>query len=466
MKLYNRNLTLVILSLLFFYGCNKEKEIQFTESNPISANSFSFDANEQSGKITFEETNSTLTFQWVEQVDWAEVKVEGNNLEVSVLRNELLKPRLAAIKVSIGVKTYEILIRQAGRRFSDIPQVTELNATPLPGQVKLNWVNPKQDNFSHVIVSYKSQGDSIVKVLEAGTTEYLVENLLSSEGLYTFYVQSIDKDGDKGNVSEIQSNALKLVSFQFEKTESHQYVPYYFRSNNVIQAGVRIGSREYEANQAIPFKLEIDLEVLNRYNAAHQTSYLAIDKSWVDLSSEFLFKGISPFENLNLSINIEQMENGNTYALPIRIKIDTENVIVDPKESEAVFVFHVDDLSGWYTVDRLSKSGESASQYPSNEKDRRRYIKRVGPNKWETGYLFQSYAQSETQVGSNITNRQFIEIDTENSSIIRVQQGVYVTSEHLSRFDVAENEFIIEYLYRDWANYWTHERMYNRSFTK
>jgi hypothetical protein len=49
---------------------------------------------------------------------------------------------------------------------------------------------------------------------------------------------------------------------------------------------------------------------------------------------------------------------------------------------------------------------------------------------------------------------------------IHIQQGNFAVSEAANRFDISINELNIEYLYSDWAGWWTHERMYNRSLVK
>jgi hypothetical protein len=132
--------------------------------------------------------------------------------------------------------------------------------------------------------------------------------------------------------------------------------------------------------------------------------------------------------------------------------------------NSVILVFHVDDLTGWYTVDRLPKCGESEGAYPQNPENRRRYIKRTGDYTWETGYLFRSYANNEDHTGSS-ADTQYITLNPDTKEIF-IQQNGYAVSENLNRFDADTNELYIEYLYRDWAGWWTHEKMYNRSFYK
>lgn len=45
-------------------------------------------------------------------------------------------------------------------------------------------------------------------------------------------------------------------------------------------------------------------------------------------------------------------------------------------------------------------------------------------------------------------------------------QGDYPVTTELNAFDADKEELHIEYLYRDWAGWWTAEKMYNRSGTK
>jgi hypothetical protein len=134
--------------------------------------------------------------------------------------------------------------------------------------------------------------------------------------------------------------------------------------------------------------------------------------------------------------------------------------------SSAVVIIYVDDLEGWYTVDRLPKNGESASRYPSDPQQRRRYIKRTGTTTWETGYLFHAYATSESRTGTeSAANIQHISLDPSTKKIT-VQQGVYATTTQLNQFNLETNELYIEYLYRDWSGWWNHERMHSRSMKR
>ncbi len=133
--------------------------------------------------------------------------------------------------------------------------------------------------------------------------------------------------------------------------------------------------------------------------------------------------------------------------------------------ASTVVIVYVDDLEGWYTVDRLPKNGEGAGKYPENPQDRRRYINRVDTYKWETGYTFNAYATSEDRPSINDNNFQYITLDPVTKTI-HIQQGVYPITTSLSAFDITNNELHIEYLYRDWAGWWNHERMYDRSLKR
>ena len=151
----------------------------------------------------------------------------------------------------------------------------------------------------------------------------------------------------------------------------------------------------------------------------------------------------------------------NQYAIPLRIKEVSAEEINETMNS-IILIYHVDDLAGWYTVDRLSKCGEGAGQYPSNPNNRRRYIKRVNKTSWITGYLFKAYSASESHEGSG-SNVQYITINPENNNI-HIQQGSYDIQDDRNIVDPIKNKLTIEYIYSDCAGWWTHESMYDRSF--
>lgn len=141
---------------------------------------------------------------------------------------------------------------------------------------------------------------------------------------------------------------------------------------------------------------------------------------------------------------------------------ETSTIRCHANKKVAFLIYHVDDLEGWYKVERLPKCGEPASKYTEGA---RRYIKRTWEYTWEIGYLFSQYANSTDSTGASSTQLQFITIDPEIKKL-HIQQGDYETSEDMNEFDPVKNELHIEYLYAAWADWWTHKRMFNRSVSK
>jgi hypothetical protein len=235
------------------------------------------------------------------------------------------------------------------------------------------------------------------------------------------------------------------------------------RVSNTHTSVVRIGSLEYNADEQVAIQFAINESALSDYNQANGTSVELLPESAYSLPENYRFTGSANFQNLNITLNLEPLQDRKVYGLPLTLQPEPPAIINETMHT-VILIYHVEDLAGWYTVDRLPKCGEGAGEYPDNPSDRRRYVRRTGTTTWETGYLFRAYVNDENHTGSS-DNTQYISIDPDTKNIF-IQQKDYAVSESLNCFDLSTNELTVEYLYRDWAGWWTHERMYNRSFSK
>ncbi|WP_270089188.1 BT_3987 domain-containing protein [Sphingobacterium sp. SYP-B4668] len=399
-----------------------------------------------------------------EATPWCTVKVSGNKVTVSVEDNLLVKSRNATVEVVSGDKRNSILIRQAGKKFTNIAGVQELTVEAGMGEVTLHWKEPTADNFSHVVVSYEKEGQVISTSLEPGVVEHRIVGLRNIDGVYDFHVQSVDKEGDLGEIVSISKQVEKLVAFGFSKLEVKNWLPYHFRTGeNVRKTTLQITTNEFNADEQVSLSFSVDKQALDTYNQKNGTNHQLVSPSTATLPSSFVFAGKRNVEEMDVLLDFDELQDAKSYALPITIKTVSSGGI-SATHATVLLIYYVDDLSGWYTVERLASSGEGTGAYPKPESDRRRYIKRTGALTWETGYLFGSYSKSEQDVGG-INTIQYIKLDPATKKIA-IQQGNYAVAEQANLFDAGKNELTIKYLYRDWAGWWSHERMYNRSFSK
>jgi|GEM_PF-1140759 len=399
-----------------------------------------------------------------EATPWCTAKVSGSKVVVTVEDNLLVKSRNATVEVVSGDKRNSILIRQAGKKFTNIAGVQELKVEAGMGEATLSWKEPTADNFSHVVVSYEKQGQVISTPLEPGVVEHRIVGLRNIDGVYDFHVQSVDKEGDLGEIVSVSKQVEKLVAFGFSSLEVKHWLPYHFRTGeNVRKTTLQITSNEFNADEQVSLSFSVDKPARDAYNQKNATNHQLVSPSMVTIPTSFVFTGKRSAEDMDVVLNFDELQDARSYALPITIKTVSSGGI-SATHATVILVYHVDDLSGWYTVERLASSGEGAGAYPKPESDRRRYIKRTGALTWETGYLFGSYSKSENDVGG-INTIQYIKLDPATKKIA-IQQGNYAVAEQANLFDAGKNELTVKYLYRDWAGWWSHERMYNRSFSK
>lgn len=457
--------SILLFSLWVFVACNEE--IKYTEGSYFGLSetniSFASDAGEYSVRAV--NLSGALTATVIsEKSEWCSASANGNTISIKAQENLFVKSRIAVVEVSDGKEKINLMIRQARKYFTSVPPVKDLKATPGPNRITLTWTEPEEDNFSHVIITYLKKGEDIRVIMDGGITEYTIPELLNSDGEYTFNVQSIDKDNDTGDIVSIKSTAGKLVAFRFEKNIDTQWVPYHLRQNDTHLSTLRVGSAEFDEGQEVTVEVVIDESLLAAYNQKNGTSYAILPTGTYTLPKNLIYNGTTNYQNYNIQLDIPAVGDRKIYALPLKIA-STSSAEISEIMASTVVIFYVDDLEGWYTVDRLSKNGESAGNYPASPQDRRRYIKRTGDYTWETGYLFRAYSSSETHLPSLNTSYQYIRMDPTTKKIT-MQQGTYVADNQLNEFNITTNELHIEYHYPDWPGWWSHERMYNRSLKR
>lgn len=464
-----RNFT-YIMALLFaclLVCCQKEdsenKEALLFELSETSL-TFPNTAGEQKIEVTGTSGDPTVKIE-TSQSDWCTAMLAKENgktiLSVSVGENIKIKSRRAIIEVAVGEQKRSLLILQSQKRFETIAAVKELVAQPAPGEVILTWEEPMEDNFDHIVISVfdKKNNEVYNQILKKGTTSYTVSGLLSSAGEYLFRVQSFDIENEAGETTEVHCSADKKISFKFKQIPSMHYVGYYFKNNDEVTSTFSIGSNEYNENEKVTISLGIDPSLIDDFNKKNEMKLTLMPAEAYTLA-DIVYNGTLDFQPTQLVVHTGILQDRKTYAIPLKIESASDNPIEETGHT-ALLIYRVDDLEGWYTVERLPKCGENESSYP---KGKRRFIKRTGAYTWETGYLFKSYADSENSTESE-DKKQFITLNPDTKKI-HIQQGSYATSEDLNTFDPITNELHIEYLYTAWAGWWTHERMFNRSSLK
>lgn len=460
-----RTKSLCVLVVQFLIVACSDNELEQLQTYfSLSETSLNFKSDAATQSIRIENPAGQTKVELVsEDSDWCTVSIVDDALQVSVSENVLVDHRNATIEVISGDEKIQVLVRQSPKWFTTVAPVTDLTAISGPGQVTLKWTEPTEDNFSHVLIRYTQGDEEQVITVGNGVVEYIVTGLMSTDGDYTFAVQSVDKENDLGEIVTVVERAQKLVAFGFEKHMVAEWLPFYLRSTDAHTTFLRIGSDEFNEDQNVAIDFAVNEAALTEYNTANSSQFDLMPSGAYALPENYTFTGTTPFQEVAIELDIGLLEDGKAYALPLAIE-SAQGAAVDDAAHTVMLLYRVDDLAGWYTVDRLEKSGEGAGQYPSNPNDRRRYVKRTGATTWETGYVFRSYSVDENQVGGG-TSTQYISLDPATKTIF-IQQGNYAVAESANTFDTETNELHIEYLYRDWAGWWTHERMYNRSFNK
>ena len=457
----------LLLLIGILAACNDDDKTDEEQLFTLSETALNFDNAGGSKSVTVLGTDNNVSVSFVAGDDgWCayETKKEGgqNIIAITVGENLQITNRNAVLQVTQDGRKLQLIVRQAQKYYTNTPPVLNLTATEGPQQVSLAWDEPEQANFGHVALScLKSDGSKVSEaVLEKGVTSYTFNDLLSSDGEYTFVVRSFDYENEAGETTSIKARAKKFVSFRFSKAQQEIFVGYYLRSSDIVASTALLGSVEFNENEKVTISFEIDPSLLDEYNTTHNRQIPLMPEEAYSIP-DMEYTGTVDFQNLSFDVSANLLNDRSMYAIPIKIKTVSADII-DEANSRFLFIYQVDDFAGWYTVEQLSKSGESAGNYPAGA---RRYIKRTGANTWETGYLFRAYADNE-EAGTTSTNSfQHITLNVETKAI-HVRQGNYETSDDRNVFDLVTNEFIFEYLYTAWAGYWTHERMYNRGLSK
>lgn len=462
------NKILFALFLIAFTACESDEVVEEWKADfQLSSNAINFTSTAGKQSITISDVATTPKAKIIsENSDWCSIKVKGGTqndatLEVSVTENIKIKNRTAQIELVYQGRKKHIMILQAHKTFDYIAEINNVVTTPQPGAVELSWEDPVEDNFQYVIITVYDKDQNIVhkERVDRGVQQALIQELLSANGDYDFAIQSFDHENEPGKIVDVKCSALKRVAFKFTNIPDKQYVGYYFKDGDIHSTRLSLGSNEFNENEEIIVKIEQAPELLAQYNSEHSTDLQPLPEN-AYTTEDILFTGTEDFQEISVKINTSALQDRTIYGLPIRIA-DASGKEIDSEQSTAMLVYHVDDLEGWYTVERLPKCGEGPDNYPEGG---RRFIKRTGDTTWETGYLFRGYSSSEDSPGS-IGSIQFITIDPSTKEL-HIQQGSYDTAEDNNVFDPKKQELHIEYLYAAWSGWWTHERMFNRSCKK
>lgn len=454
----------LLLIPLILLACDDKESYHEGIYFSLSTTSLDFDSNGGSQSIEMYNLEGAPSASILsENSEWCKINVDNNNLSVKVDENILMKSRTAVIKVVSGETDIHLAIRQSRKYFSTIAAVEDLEIVSGPNEVTLTWTEPTEDNFSHVVISYEKRGQLYKIALENGITEYTIKELLNVDGEHTFTLQSVDKENDFGETVSIKAIPGKLIAFRFEKEIGGQFIPYYLKTSDKQVTQINVGSADFDNDVELVVNIQVDESLLATYNKDNKTTYELLPSNAYMFPNQFVYKGSQAFETMDIEINSADLLDQHMYALPLRINPSPTTPLAETMTT-VVVLFSVDDLAGWYTVERLEKNGEDKSSYPVAEKDRRRYIKRTGKTTWETGYLFRSYSKDENHTGSG-TSVQYISINPDTKKIFIKQNG-YETAEDKNVFDLDKNELTIEFLYKAWSGWWSHEKMFNRSLNR
>ena len=274
----------------------------------------------------------------------------------------------------------------------------------------------------------------------------------NAEGITYSYPLRFSIDGALFADSEIK----------FELTTFNSYLPYHFKTAGARTDKISFGKK---SNDGVPEngRVEVDPAVLTEYNQANDTSIEMLPSSVYSIpTANWAFTGAVNYQDFSITINRNiDLPDEKVYALPLKMLIDGSD-----KTPTAVVLYHVDDLSGWYTVDRLPNSSDNPNAYPADPTARRRYIKRTSATTWKTGYLFRSYVGSENHEPNAINDAQEITFDPATKTV-SVKQGGFGVETQQSSYDPNTEELSIVYEYDGgWVGYWTAEKMSKRTGKK
>lgn len=463
MKNINFKCFMLLFLCLTVVCCKDDQENDLYQTLEMSQTSLNFNNTAGNKSIEIQGVKEDIRAAVVsENSDWCTVKLTKDNnlatLSVSVTENNKIKGRRAQIELQQGEEKRNIIVLQTQKIFNSVAAVKNLTAESAPGAVHLTWEEPTEDNFSYVTVSVFTKDNTFIhsESLPKGSTHCTINQLISSQGEYLFQIRSFDFEKEAGEMVEVRCTPEKRIAFKFKDIPPMQYIGYYFKQENSLTSTLLIGSDEYNENETVNIHIETDPSLVDDFNQNNVSKIELMSENAYRLN-DFQYDGNIDFQEMRLTVSTEGLEDRKTYAIPLKITYASGKDI-EEEANKALLIYRVDDLEGWYTVERLPKCGEKESSYPVGQ---RRYIKRTGDYTWETGYLFGSYSTGEDNRNSTNTI-QFITFDPGTKNL-HIQQGDYQTSEDLNCFDPVSQELHIEYLYIEWAGWWTHERMYNRS---
>ena len=315
---------------------------------------------------------------------------------------------------------------------------------------------------------YPSIGEAGVSTVESETKSGTIKVKLTGLKMDTTYYARIFAENGEGVTYSypvrfrIDGALFADSEIKFELTTFNSYLPYHFKVAATRTDKISFGKK---ANDGVAEngKVEIDPSVLTAYNQANGTSIEMLPASVYSLpTTNWSFTGAANYQDISVTVkrNID-LPDAKVYGLPLKMIIDGSE-----KTPTTVVLYHVDDLSGWYTVDRLPNSSDGASAYPSDPTKRRRYVKRTSATTWKTGYLFRSYVGSENHEPNAVNDAQEITLDPATKTV-SVKQGGFAVATQQSSFDPNTEELSIVYEYdgndRGW---WTAEKISKRTGKK
>jgi hypothetical protein len=319
---------------------------------------------------------------------------------------------------------------------------------------------------------YPAIGQEGVNVVESETKSGTIKVKLTGLRMDTLYFARIFAENAEGITYSypvrfnIDGALFADSEIKFEVATSNAYLPFHFKTATARTDKISFGKK---ANDGVSEsgRIEVDPAVLTAYNQANGTSIEMLPSSVYSLpTANWAFTGAVSYQDFNITINRNvDLPDEKVYGLPLKMVIDDSE-----KTPTTVVLYHVDDLSGWYTVDRLPNSSDGP--YPADPAARRRYIKRTSATTWRTGYMWRSYVGSEDHEPNAINDFQEITLDPATKNV-RVKQGDdtllgdFAVANQQSSYDPVTEELSIVYEYSGgWAGWWTAEKMHNRTGKK
>src|SRR5690625_4263622 len=288
-----------LLVVLVVLGCDKEIKYNPGDYLALSQTHVNFESNAGEKTVEVKNTNGPVdaTFASNEN-EWCTIEIGNNKINIKVEENILFSSRIAKIIIRSGSEEIGLIVRQQRKNFDKIPVVENLELIAGPGEISLQWDEPEEDNFSHVIITYTIDDIPYEIILDSGTTEITIDDLMHSNGLHTFYIQSVDKDRELGEIIEISGVPEKLIAFRFEKAVGVQWIPYYLRESDLHTIKVKIGSPEFDEGVETTISFEIDPNLLDSYDELHSSDFELFPEKEFPVLDDFIHRGASSYEDV------------------------------------------------------------------------------------------------------------------------------------------------------------------------